>query len=142
MNEERLGEQWNVGDRVRYQHPDPSRHQTVEGTIVNKSWGRDAGQPIYHFTVIADGETLGWVVGPRNIQHPTGESPVAVRERGSDTHPQMPPQADREPIAANTPEPLKFPEPFPEKSGFGPLDAENQKEWRKDKARWEKERGL
>jgi hypothetical protein len=57
MNEERWGEQWNVGDRVRYHHPDPSRNQTVEGTIVDKSWGREGGEPIYHFTVVADGET-------------------------------------------------------------------------------------
>lgn len=31
-----------------------------------------------------------------------------------------------------------YPEPFPEKTGFPPLDSDNQKEWRKDKAKWEK----
>lgn len=144
MTEERWGEQWNVGDRIRYHHPDPSRHQTVEGTIVDKSWGRDGGEPIYHFTVVADGETSGWIVGPRNIQSATGEFPVeGARQRGdANPHPDMPPHADDEPNPSDTAAALKFPEPFPEKTGFGSLDAENQKEWRKDKARWEKEHGL
>lgn len=37
--------------------------------------------------------------------------------------------------------PVPFPEPFPEKTGFGPIDADNAKEWRKDKAKWEREHG-
>lgn len=30
-----------------------------------------------------------------------------------------------------------FPEPFPTDTGFSPLDSDNRKEWRTDKARWE-----
>ena len=30
-----------------------------------------------------------------------------------------------------------FPTPYPEDTGFGPLDYDNAKEWRKDKAKWE-----
>ena len=33
----------------------------------------------------------------------------------------------------------QHPEPFPKKTGFGPEDAEDQKQWRRDKAKWEKE---
>lgn len=31
-----------------------------------------------------------------------------------------------------------YPEPFPKRTGFGPMDADEEKEWRKDKAKWEK----
>jgi hypothetical protein len=34
-----------------------------------------------------------------------------------------------------------FPDPPPEKTGFGPLDSDNYKEWLKDKRRWEAEHG-
>lgn len=137
MSEERLGEEWNTGDRIRYPHPNPSSPRTVEGTIVDKTWGRERGTAIYHFTVRADGETETWVIGPRVIQPATG-APIAA---SSETAPA--PNADAQANdnlsqGSDTATPMEYPEPFPEKTGFGPLDADNQREWRKDKARWEK----
>lgn len=34
-----------------------------------------------------------------------------------------------------------YPHPFPVSSGFSPLDSDDRKEWRKDKAKWEAEHG-
>ena len=34
-----------------------------------------------------------------------------------------------------------FPIPFPESTGFSPLDNDNRKEWRKDKPKWEEVHG-
>ena len=34
-----------------------------------------------------------------------------------------------------------FPEPRPEETGFGPLDADNFKEWNRARRRWEAEHG-
>ncbi|SOC53577.1 hypothetical protein SAMN05660748_4502 [Blastococcus aggregatus] len=34
-----------------------------------------------------------------------------------------------------------FPEPYPQSTGFGPMDSDDAKEWRKAKAKWEKEHG-
>ena len=33
-----------------------------------------------------------------------------------------------------------YPEPAPAATGFGPMDSDNRKEWRKDKAKWEADR--
>lgn len=138
MSEERLGEKWNVGDRIRYPHPNPSNRGTVEGTIVDKTWGRDKGTAIYNFTVRADGERDTWVIGPHVIQHATGEPTANASETSPATEVDTQP-ADSLHQSPETVAPMEYPEPFPEKTGFGPLDADNQREWRKDKARWEKE---
>ena len=37
-------------------------------------------------------------------------------------------------------EAAEYPEPVPEETGFGPMDSDNRKEWRKDKAKWEANR--
>ncbi|TLM83647.1 hypothetical protein FDW83_09310 [Pseudarthrobacter sp. NamE2] len=138
MSEERHGEKWNIGDRIRYPHPNPDSRRTVEGTILDKTWGRESGTPIYHFTVKADGETETWVIGPNVIQPATGApTPASVETAAA-------PDANAQPSdnlshGSETAAPVEYPEPFPEKTGFGPLDADNQREWRKDKARWEKE---
>lgn len=32
----------------------------------------------------------------------------------------------------------EYPEPKPQRTGFGPMDSDDEKEWRKDKAKWER----
>ena len=38
---------------------------------------------------------------------------------------------------AQQPDHQPFPEPYPEDTGFSPLDSDNRKEWRNAKAKWE-----
>lgn len=130
MEETRWGEEWNIGDRVRYGHPDPGRTDFVEGAIKDKSWGREKGKPIYLFLVRADGEETDWVIGPDRLQAITDE-PLPVP-------PRRPQAAKAMPDAVTTDETgSKYPVPPPEDSGFSPLDSDNWKEWRRDKRRWE-----
>jgi hypothetical protein len=70
MSEERRGEQWLAGMRVKVwnRYETPSRMRL--GTIVDRSWGRDKGAPIYWFTVEMDGIEGGWVFGPSELQQP------------------------------------------------------------------------
>ncbi|WP_157371508.1 hypothetical protein [Angustibacter sp. Root456] len=70
MPEERWGEKWQVGDRVtvwnHYEEPSRLRH----GVIVNRSWGRERGKPIYWFTLQLEGVEGTWVFGPGALQVP------------------------------------------------------------------------
>jgi hypothetical protein len=70
-NEQRWGDKWKREDRVRvfdhYHEPGVVR----DGTIKDKSWGRDRGKPIWWFTVEFDGfPGEGWVFGPGQINAP------------------------------------------------------------------------
>jgi hypothetical protein len=69
--EPRWGDEWKPGDRVRvfdhYHEPGAVR----DGTIRDRSWGRDRGKPIWRFTVDLDdfpGE--GWVFEPGQLNAP------------------------------------------------------------------------
>lgn len=70
MDEERRGEQWREGMRVqvwnRYEKPGQIR----VGKIIDRSWGRDKGAPIYWFTVKMDGVEDSWVFGPGELSQP------------------------------------------------------------------------
>ncbi|MFJ6003883.1 hypothetical protein [Arthrobacter sp. NPDC092385] len=101
MNEQRRGEQWHPGNRIRYVHP--GRSQLVEGEIKERSWGRDRGKPIYLFTVVADGEEDSYVIGPERVQPVTDEplpqvtpAPLRVGPKPTTFSPQVSDDRDEE----------------------------------------------
>ncbi|ASN20120.1 hypothetical protein [Arthrobacter sp. YN] len=146
MNEERWGEQWKIGQRIRYSHPDPDRNEIVDGVIKDRHWGRDKGEPIFHFSVLADNETDQWIVDPKHIQPDEKDASSGdTADHDVDAGPQQiklpPPELSPAPKNQTSAD-GGFPEPRPEKSGFGPDDAEEEKQWRKRKAVWARERGL
>ncbi|WGX94516.1 hypothetical protein [Nocardioides sp. L-11A] len=73
MTEERRGEQWHTGMRVRVWNRYEEPGQWRIGTIVDRSWGRDRGAPIYRFTVEMDGVEGDWVFEPGQLHSPTDE---------------------------------------------------------------------
>ena len=70
MSEERWGEKWHVGDRIRYGHP--VRDQLVEGEIKDRKWTR-INKDAYNFIVLADGEDKTYVIGSDRVQPVTDE---------------------------------------------------------------------
>lgn len=131
MEEERWGEEWHIGDRIRYRHP--ALNYLVEGVIKNRSWGRDKGKPIYHFTVLADGENESFVIGP------AGVLPIT-----SDPLPSPPSPKNEDAVDQASPQSADsgYPVPQPERTGFGPVDSDNMKEWNKDRRKWERDQEL
>ncbi|MCA1218845.1 hypothetical protein [Streptomyces sp. 8L] len=56
--------------RVRVWNRYEERPQIREGTIRERSWGRDRGKPIYWFSVKLDGIEGTWVFGPGELAKP------------------------------------------------------------------------
>ncbi|MHA7241469.1 hypothetical protein [Arthrobacter sp. TMS1-12-1] len=104
MSEERWGEKWHVGDRIRYGHP--RRDQIVEGEIKKREWTRIKKKDAYNFTVLADGENETYVIGADRVQ-PVTDEPL----------PQAPPA------------PLRI---EPKEETFDPIVSADRKEARKE----------
>jgi hypothetical protein len=65
--EERWGEEWKPGMRVRVFHARGTPPDWHVGTIVDRSWGRERGKPIYRFTVQLDGIDGTWIFNPGQL---------------------------------------------------------------------------
>lgn len=73
MTEDRRGEEWHAGMRVRVWNGYEQPGQWRNGTIVDRSWGRDRGEPIYRFTVEMEGVEGRWVFEPGQLHAPENE---------------------------------------------------------------------
>ena len=94
MSEERWGEKWRIGDRIRYGHP--ARNQIVEGEIKERSWTRINKKAAFQFRVLADGEDKTYVIGADRVQPVTDEplpqgpsAPLRVGPRESTFSPEV-----------------------------------------------------
>ena len=71
MTEERRGEEWTAGTRVKVWNQHETPGQFREGVIISRSWGRDdRRKPIYWFIVRLDGSLDEYVFGPGQLQKP------------------------------------------------------------------------
>lgn len=68
--EQRWGEEWKPGMRVRVLNRYETPGQMRNGVIVSRSWGRDKGSPIYWFEVRMHGVDGTWVFGPGALLRP------------------------------------------------------------------------
>ncbi|MHA7241392.1 hypothetical protein [Arthrobacter sp. TMS1-12-1] len=134
MNEERRSGGFKVTNRVVYTHRDPKRRDRVLGTIVDQKWGRDSRHlPIWHFLVVADGETDRWVADPEYLQLATPELIAEIAQAPA-------PQPSKEEAAPKTDtpsDPDAFDEDPPEDTGPG--YAAEMNAYRKRKKRHDEE---
>ncbi|MEU9968019.1 hypothetical protein [Streptomyces malaysiensis] len=74
--EKRRGEEWRPGMRVAVCNTKERPARYREGRIVDRSWGREGGRPIYRFSVQLDNVEGQYIFNPEELRAPDPDLPA------------------------------------------------------------------